>query len=352
MRDFYYLDSAAHTKLNLNKTQLDSVFRCYDICGNPTGYHEQAASASEYTIAAREFIAEAIGAKDASSIIFTASCTEANNLVMRSLSNIDGSKQISPYEHKSVDVSNNDVIELNSDGKIININKKDITTFVGIQSETGIIADFKKLRKNTNKILFCDLCQMLGKNKVNVEELGIDIATFGAHKFGGPSGIGFIYSKNPELFSEPLYKGGRLLFDIPGSSNVLGILMTHFALINSLTSFYERNERAKLFKSTLEDGLLNMGFDIVGLNNKRSNMITLCKPPTNDGLSLLSRLSGNYIYASTGASCSNQFDRSKFVDIFYNDESLSNSSFLRISTNGEYDNKDALHILDIINKCK
>lgn len=352
MRDFYYLDSAAHAKLNLEKYQLDSIFRIYDMCGNTTGYHTPSAFAINYMEKAREFIAESIGAKSSNSIIFTSSCTDANNLVINMLNKlVDKTKQISPYEHKSIDSSGYESIGLNTDGKIINIDKKDITVFVGVQSETGIIADFKTLKENTNNLLSCDCCQMLGKNKINVEEMGIDIATFGSHKFGGPTGMGFIYSKDPELFKEPLFKGGRFLFDVPGTSNLLGILMTHAALINSLTTINERNERANLFKTTLEDGLLNMNFDIVGFGNKRSNMITLCKPQKKDGLHLLYKLNQFNVYTSTGASCNNQFDKSKFVDIFYDDEHLLNSSFLRISTNGEYDDKDALYILDLINKC-
>ena len=70
------------------------------------------------------------------------------------------------------------------------------------------------------------MSQSLGKFVINVTDLDVDIAVFGGHKFGAPSGVGFMYLKDTcqVLSSIPkelahLHQGlSHLIFSNPLSS--------------------------------------------------------------------------------------------------------------------------------------
>ena len=60
------------------------------------------------------------------------------------------------------------------------------------------------------KVLFhSDAAQAVGKIKINVRDMGIDLMSISAHKFYGPKGIGALYIKNkPRIRIDTLIDGG------------------------------------------------------------------------------------------------------------------------------------------------
>ena len=70
-------------------------------------------------------------------------------------------------------------------------------------SEIGIMCRKKGIKFHT------DAAQALGKMKINVEEMNIDIMSMSGHKIYGPKGIGAIYiRRKPRVKIEPQIHGG------------------------------------------------------------------------------------------------------------------------------------------------
>lgn len=144
---------------------------------------------------ARELLAELVNALP-EEIIFTSGASESNNTVIRTF---EGHKiETSPLEHHSI-------IET---AKVCSGNKlPKLYSFMLANNETG---DILKLPKADGKkaFLHSDLTQALGKIPVDVKALGLDYATFSAHKIGGPLGVGALYVRKGVPF-KPLIIGGN-----------------------------------------------------------------------------------------------------------------------------------------------
>jgi cysteine desulfurase len=357
MKEFY-LDSNAHSMMNLSFGQLSKLNFDIGIHGNPMSPNLIGRKASLIIENAREKIAEMLNAPNPECIYFTHSCTEANYWGLTLLSNEffksydeddDGCYfNISPYEHKSVEESikllpfAKNIIPLNKDGYISKIELYDYSVYVGVQSETGIIAEFDKIRTNTNRLFFSDLAQAVGKIDIDLQKMGIDIATFAPHKYGGMSGVGIMYLKDPAMYGE-LYTGGQYNKDIPGTPNVFGIAIAAIAMENIL-----KKEIDSEFQMELENRLVDLGFEIVGAGGNRIKTTTLAKAPM-DGLELLGRLSERNIFVGLGSACGSMTKQlAKAANALGYDGD--NTSYIRISHNGEYGGYDAIYVADEIGK--
>jgi len=80
-------------------------------------------------------------------------------------------------------------------------------------NEIGTINPMKeigKIAKEKGILLHCDATQGVGKIPVDVQEMGIDLMSFTAHKIYGPKGIGALYvrKKAPRVRIAPMIAGG------------------------------------------------------------------------------------------------------------------------------------------------
>ena len=181
---------------------------------------------------ARKQIAHLIGA-DAKEIIFTSGATESDNLALQGIvamykekgdhiittatehrAVIDTAKYL---EKKGVTVT---FLPVDKEGRVSAEDVRnaitDKTILISVMmanNEIGTInpiAEIGKVAKEKGIIFHCDATQGVGKIPVNVQEMGIDLMSFSAHKIYGPKGIGALYvrRKSPRVRLEPMIYGG------------------------------------------------------------------------------------------------------------------------------------------------
>jgi len=73
-------------------------------------------------------------------------------------------------------------------------------------------------------VLHTDAVQAVGKMSVDVDELGVDLLSMSAHKFGGPKGVGALYVRRGTKVSPILFGGHQERGLRPGTENVAGIV--------------------------------------------------------------------------------------------------------------------------------
>lgn len=193
-----YLDYAATTPI-LPDVLAEMTRVHTDLFANASALHTPGHRAMNEIEHARELLATAIGA-DPSEIIFTSGASESNNTVIRTFAGHE--IEASPLEHHSI---------LEAAGRLAGKKTPKLYSCMLANNETGEILGLSKIVTKAhaeNSYIHSDLTQVLGKIPVNVHALGLDYATFSAHKIGGPVGVGALYVRSGVPFS-PLIIGGN-----------------------------------------------------------------------------------------------------------------------------------------------
>lgn len=187
----------------------------------------------------RALLADLIGAEP-EEIIFTSGSSESNNTVIRTF---EGHEIFtSPLEHHSI---------LEAAKKYAGNKKPRLYSFMLANNETSDILDVKAVVEEAKKVpapekselfemkndfgkdlvtdrrgayVHSDLTQALGKIPVNVKDLGLDYATFSAHKIGGPVGVGALYVKKGVPFLPLIIGGNQEKKRRGGTYNTVGIV--------------------------------------------------------------------------------------------------------------------------------
>ncbi len=165
---------------------------------------------------ARKQIAKLIHA-DSKEIVFTSGATESDNLALKGVIEMYHEKGnhiiTSSTEHRAV-LDTAKALEAKGKATVTYlpvdkhgmVNPEDVrkaitdkTVLISIMlanNEIGTINPVKeigKLAKEKSILFHCDATQGVGKIPVNVQEMGIDLMSFSAHKIYGPKGIGALY---------------------------------------------------------------------------------------------------------------------------------------------------------------
>ena len=237
-----YLDWAATAKPNKGFL----LEACETFCqyfGNPSSIHTEGKKANEIKEKMRESIADILGA-DSKDIFFTSGGTEGNHIVITSLINHPFKNEIliGEGEHAS---SNQMLKSMQELGYKINIlptnngfitpemvlkkitDKTALVSIMLVNNETGIIQPIKEialsLKEKAREVHFhSDMVQAMGKIPINLKELGVDSATFSAHKIGAMRGIGVLYLK--KKITPFLVGGGQESGFRAGTENIAGII--------------------------------------------------------------------------------------------------------------------------------
>lgn len=321
-----YLDNSATTRID--ESVIEAMLPWLrDNYGNASSIYQlgrQARVAIEY---AREEIATLIGAHPAE-LIFTSGGTESNNTVLKSCcheSNLTDEILFSAIEHHAIlhpvtELSHQKIqtSPLSVDARgILNLEQfetiqttnRTLISVMHANNETGIIQPIEQLRSLApNAFIHTDAVQSFGKIPVNISALGVDFASFSAHKIHGPKGIGALFIRKGIDFKSHQHGGGQERNRRAGTESpalIVGFQVAARHAVNEMTA------RAETMKSAIAllRTLFSESIDTIRLNTPADhslpNILNISFPDAEvlDGEAILQSLDIHGIAASNGSAC-------------------------------------------------
>lgn len=321
-----YADNAATTQMS------DSVLKAMmplltDIYGNPSSLHSVGQIAKEHLEAARETVAECIGA-DPKEIYFTSGGSEADNQAIRSAAYIGarkGKKHIisSKFEHHAVlhtldalkkegfevtllDVYSNGIVKPEDVANAIT-EETCLVTIMTANNEIGTIqpiAEIGKICKEKGVLFHTDAVQAVGHIPVNVKDMNCDMLSVSAHKFHGPKRVGFLYARKGILLTNIIYGGAQERNKRAGTENMASIVGMATAIKDATDHLQENAEKVTAMRNRLIDGLKGIERSRINgdLEHHLPGTLNMCFEGI-EGESLLLLLDAKGICASSGSAC-------------------------------------------------
>jgi cysteine desulfurase len=204
----------------------------FEVFGNPhSRNHPHGWQAEEAVEKARKQVASIIGA-DFKEVIFTSGATESNNLAIKGVADFYGAEKnhiiTTVTEHKCLldtcrhleqkgfkitylPVQKNGIINL-EDLKQAITDKTLVVSVMAVNNEIGVIqplAEIGKICKQKGVFFHTDAAQAVGKIKIDVNEMNIDMLSISGHKLYGPKGIGALFvRRKPRVRINAIINGG------------------------------------------------------------------------------------------------------------------------------------------------
>ena len=300
--------------------------------GNPTLTHKPGWEAFETIMDCFQKISRYVGAKNLEEITFTPSETEANNLaIMGSCFAQKGKgKKIVISEIEPINVLqvtemmgkfgfSTTKIPVNNEG-FINLEKLKeavdketiLVSISNVNNELGTIQPIKEaadiVKTQTPQALFhTDASDAYGRIPLNVQNLGVDLATVSSYKIQGPRGMGALYLKegvNLERILEGQIGTQKLW---PGVENTPLIIGFTKASELAFDNFDANTAKMRMLRDKLVDGTFSELTDL-RFNGPKGDK----RSPDNANISILRcegealtiELSLGGIYVSSGSACS------------------------------------------------
>ena len=323
---YIYADNAATTKMS--KTAINAMKPYFEeIYGNPSSLHSVGQKAAEELLKMRTQIAECINAEP-NEIYFTSGGSEADNQAILSAAyagKAKGKTHIisSAFEHHAVlhtlkklekEGFKVTYLDVHSYGNISAEQVKDaitdetcLVTVMFANNEIGSILPIKEIGEicRERKVTFhTDAVQAAGHIKIDVKEQNIDMLSVSAHKFHGPKGIGFLYSKKGIRLYNLIEGGAQERGKRAGTENLAGIAGMAAALKEAAGNLEKTIPETTEKRDRLISGLKEIPHSALNGDpeNRLPSNVNFCFEGI-EGESLLLMLDDKGIAASSGSAC-------------------------------------------------
>ncbi len=323
---FYYFDFNATTPLAGEVLAL--VPDALAHYGNPSSIHSASRFAKTVLRETRQRLAELIGCSPLE-IIFTSGGSESNNAIIKSVffenfpeknhflcSSVEHPSVMKTFEWLSeqgvhvekIPVGRNGFLDLQELEKKIT-DRTALVSIMAANNETGTLFPIRRiveLAHAKGSLVHTDAVQMLGKRKFSVQDWDVDYASFSAHKFYAPKGLGFIYSKKGKPFQPLIHGGGQERGRRGGTENTLSLFYFNEVLKSRMPQIEEKSEQMKTLRNYFESSVLKNISDvsITALESLRLPNTSSLVIKGVDGETLLMALDLKGFAVSTGAACS------------------------------------------------
>jgi cysteine desulfurase len=211
--------------------------------GNPSSVHAAGREARAAIDDSRDKLAQLLGAKS-HELIFTSGGTESCNLAVLGLARCPTSRShviSNKAEHHAVlnaleylekhenfevtwlNVSRDGTVDLDQLAAAIRPETR-LVSIMTANNETGVIQpmhDISQICRDRGVLLHSDMVQSFGKIDTDVSL--VDAASFAAHKFYGPKGVGFLFLRSGLSIQPIMFGGAHENERRPGTENVAAI---------------------------------------------------------------------------------------------------------------------------------
>ena len=365
-----YLDHASTTKLDSRVLEKMMPYLTENY-GNSNSVHGIGRNAVKGLDEAREIIAKLINASF-NEVYFTSGGTEGDNWALQGFYSSRKNKNklvVSAIEHSAmlktasllkgvelvkVNPNKNGIVEAEN-----YLEKVDENTFLATlmlaNNEVGTFQPVKKASEYSHKkgaYFFTDAVQAMGASKIDVKDLGVDMLSFSAHKFGGPKGVGGVFIKNGTEIDGLILGGHQEREKRGGTSNVAGAIGLAYALKYTYESLEKDVNHITNLRNYFIDKVLSLGIG-ASLNGDRENRLANNANILFDGINgenLLYKLDLNGVCASVGAACSaGSIEPSHVLTAMGISEKQAKSS-LRFTFGRENTTEEVDKVVDLIEK--
>ena len=321
-----FLDHNATTKPRLSA--IKGAEKALKHWGNPSSVHQNASKAKNLLWEARQNLSHFLNCHPLE-IIFTSGASEANNQAIKSLfqnlKKIDQRNEliISSVEHPSVLYTADFLSQQGFTVHKIPVSKQGFldeaflekylgekTLLVSIMSannETGIIFPIEKWVKKVQSagaLFHSDMVQVLGKKKISLKDLNLDLASFSAHKCYSLQGCGVLYCKKGIALDSFIHGGPQERQRRAGTENLTGI--TAFGEVAKEEDFIlKESQKLKTLRDNMEKYVLShlKKVEVIGSKAPRIDNTSCLYLSDVPGETLLMNLDLKGISISVGSAC-------------------------------------------------
>lgn len=295
--------------------------------GNPSSVHQSGQDARSLFWSSKLHLAEFMGCYPLE-LVVTSGGSEANNMAIKGLyEKYQNPKRneiiISTVEHPSVKapielletqgmkikyipVSIQGELDLNVYESALS-EKTFMVSIMYVNNETGNIFPVSKLVKMAHRAgayFHCDAVQALGKVNLNLFKLGVDTASFSAHKFYALKGTGVLYCRKGLLPVNLIHGGPQERNRRAGTENVLG-MACFGAVAQKGKEIVREFQQLKSLRDEMEKDILSSitGVKILGQKGERVSNTSCLYIPGVQGETLLMNMDLKGYSFSVGSAC-------------------------------------------------
>ena len=261
--------------------------------GNPSSIHQSASGAKALLWESRQHIAKFLACHPLE-LVFTSGASESNNQAFKGLCLKPVGKRneviLSTVEHPSL-LSVGDFVErqgfkvhyvpVSKEGQLDedyfekHLSEKTLLVSVMLaNNETGVIYPIKELAEKARQkgaFFHSDMVQGLGKMPINLQDFGVDMASFSGHKFHSLKGCGLLYCKKDVPLESLIQGGPQERSRRAGTENLPGIVAfgsVAKAFLDREEEMLEKNRHIEKLRDEMEEQLQNQISDLKLIGNK------------------------------------------------------------------------------------
>ena len=320
-----YLDHNATTPLH--EKVREKASQNLNFWGNPSSIHWAGREAKNILRETRAILAAQLGCQPLE-IIFNSGGSEGNNTVIKSVwsqrsmtrnhflcSQVEHPSVMKTYEYLQSLGAKVDFIPVSRNGELdldfIRAHLTDKTALISVMianNETGHIFPIQevvRLAGATGTLVHVDAVQALGKMPFHLQELGVNYATFSAHKFYSLKGTGFTFVKRGSAYESLIHGGAQERHRRGGTENVFGISALGI-VAPLLKDVLIKSSQVRKLRDDFENKLLQLipHVHVIGSDTDRLSNTSSFLVDGADGETLLMSLDLKGFAISTGAACS------------------------------------------------